>query len=291
MPTKKQKQAREKVSKVRIRTDVKPHNVFISWSGARSKHIATALTAWLPTVLQQAKPWLSRNIEKGTRPLEEITCALETIEVGISCLTPENLSAPWILFEGGALSKRLGDQSRLCTYLLAGLEPKEVVLPLGMFQHTRALKDETKEMLVSLNKVIGDEPVADSVLDTTFEKMWPDLEESIEKMPAADSHVPDKRTEKDMIAEILAWTRQMGLRDKSREEERRTAENYRLLFGKDVANTLAWVPHHGFRPVNPINDEEWTKSGVINCPVCGTASVKVVRGGLKECERCGARNW
>lgn|SRR6185312_5100251 len=99
----------------------KPHNIFVSWSGPRSKHVAKALNDWLPTVLQSARPWFSTlSIDKGGRPLEQIAKALDSIEVGISCLTPENLKPPWILYEGGALSKRIGEKSRLCTYLLGG---------------------------------------------------------------------------------------------------------------------------------------------------------------------------
>ena len=56
-------------------------------------------------VIQSAKPWMSEtDIEKGTRGLSELAKALEAIKVGISCLTPENLSAPWLLFEAGARS-------------------------------------------------------------------------------------------------------------------------------------------------------------------------------------------
>ena len=89
---------------------MKPANVFISWSGSRSKHVATVLSTWLPAILQSAKPWLSQNIDKGARPLEEISKALDSIQIGISCLTPENLTASWILYEGGALSKGIGDK-------------------------------------------------------------------------------------------------------------------------------------------------------------------------------------
>jgi len=68
------------------------YNVFISWSGERSKKVAVALYDWLPMVLQTARPWMSKeDIEKGSRGLEEIGRALETMSVGIICLTPENV--------------------------------------------------------------------------------------------------------------------------------------------------------------------------------------------------------
>ena len=43
-------------------------NVFISWSGPRSKSAADALKDWLPLVVPTASPWVSAtDIDKGTR--------------------------------------------------------------------------------------------------------------------------------------------------------------------------------------------------------------------------------
>jgi hypothetical protein len=182
----------------------KPPNIFISWSGPRSKHIAKALNEWLPTVLQSARPWFSTlSIDKGSRPLDEIAKALDSIEIGISCLTPENLTAPWLLYEAGALSKRIGTKARLCTYLLGGLGPESVPPPLGMFQHTRADKEETKHMLRSINIAISDDPVPEQALDKLFDKMWPDVEQSIKTMPLPEKDVPEKRSVEEMVAEVL----------------------------------------------------------------------------------------
>jgi hypothetical protein len=38
------------------------------------------------------------DVEKGSRWFEEVAGALESAKVGICCLTPENLNAPWLLF-------------------------------------------------------------------------------------------------------------------------------------------------------------------------------------------------
>ena len=106
------------------------HNVFISWSGLRSQHVAQALREWLPVVLQTAKPWMSASdIEKGSRGLDEVSSRLQGMKVGIVCLTPENMDAPWILYEAGALSKTIDDKMRLCTYLLGGLQFQDVKAP------------------------------------------------------------------------------------------------------------------------------------------------------------------
>jgi hypothetical protein len=73
--------------------------VFISWSGERSKAVAEALHDWLPNVIQTVRPWVSlADIEKGTRWNTDIASQLAECRVGLICLTPENVSAPWLLF-------------------------------------------------------------------------------------------------------------------------------------------------------------------------------------------------
>jgi TIR domain len=82
--------------------------VFISWSGVRSTAVAQTLHDWLPQVMNAVEPWMSsEDMRKGS--LWRLTLAeeLESTHVGVICLTPENLRAPWLLFEAGALSKRV----------------------------------------------------------------------------------------------------------------------------------------------------------------------------------------
>src|SRR5262249_35845537 len=111
----------------------KAHNVFISWSGQRSRFVADVLRNWLPMIVQAAKPWMSdTDIDKGSRGLHEIGRGLDGMKVGIVCLTPENLNVPWVLYEAGALSKTIDNKTRLCTYLLASLQFQDVKPPLGM---------------------------------------------------------------------------------------------------------------------------------------------------------------
>lgn len=184
------------------------HNIFISWSGPRSQRIAEVLRGWLPLVIQAARPWMSdREVPKGSRGLHEVARALEGIKVGITCLTPENLAAPWILYEAGALSKALDDETRLCTYLLGGLEFQDVKPPLGMFQATKAEKEETRKLVQSINMAIGGDPVPEPNLNEIFDAMWPKLEEKLRTMPSAEEDVDAKRSPDEMIAEILEISR------------------------------------------------------------------------------------
>jgi len=84
--------------------------VFISWSGEHSGEVAKALQQWLPRVLQAVRPWLSSaSIDPGARWSDEVAGALEELNFGILCLTPENLTSAWLLFEAGALSKTVSE--------------------------------------------------------------------------------------------------------------------------------------------------------------------------------------
>lgn len=185
------------------------YNVFISWSRDRSYTVAKALRAWLPKIIQTAKPWMSdTDIEKGSRSINEITKALQGIRVGIVCLTPENQAEPWLLFEAGALSKIITDEkTRLCTYLIGGLEKADVKQPLGMFQHTLSEKEETRGLVHTINKAVSDHPVSEQNLDDIFNAMWPEMEKAIAALPPAVSPVTSKRSAEDMIVEILELVR------------------------------------------------------------------------------------
>lgn len=186
----------------------KPFNIFISWSVARSHSAAEFLHKWLPKVIQTAKPWLSTDdIEKGSRSQDEIAKVLKCSKFGIICLTPENREKPWVLFEAGALSKAFDDRARVCTYLLGGLEPKDVTQPLGLFQATRADKHDTRKLLHTINAAVSDEAIREEDLNELFDAMWPKLEEALNKLPPADEATPPTRQIEDMVAEILEITR------------------------------------------------------------------------------------
>lgn len=186
----------------------KSYNVFIGWSGERSRLVAEFLRGWISKVVQAARPWMSEtDIEKGSRGLEEVAKALADIKVGITCLTPENLQRQWILFEAGALSNTIGDRNRLCTYLIAGLEPQDVTPPLGMFQATRATKSDTLKLVRTINKAVGDRPVPEQDLDELFAAMWPTLEQRLQTLPPSDIKATPKRSIEEVVAEILEIVR------------------------------------------------------------------------------------
>ena len=182
--------------------------VFISWSGVRSRHIAESFQSWLGLVIQSVEPWISPDIEKGLRWSVELSEKLEKARIGIICLTKENIPAPWLLFEAGALSKIKADH--VCTFLY-DLSPGDIEFPLAQFQHTENKKDDIFKLVYAINNAsakVGEKPLTDANLKKSFDTYWGQLEEALQKTPP--SNVQSKkpmREEKDVLQEILETMR------------------------------------------------------------------------------------
>ena len=152
--------------------------VFISWSGDISHKVAmeAVLYGWLPDVIQSIDPYVSsEDIHKGTRWIMDISTELEKSAFGILCVTKDNLNAPWLNFEAGALS-RSAKKGRVAPFLF-GVDLSEIKeSPLGQFQATTFDKADVKKLLDSLNTA-GDTPLLDKGrLNGAFGRLWPDLE-------------------------------------------------------------------------------------------------------------------
>jgi hypothetical protein len=181
-------------------------NIFISWSGSRSKLLAESLRDWLPKVIQKLNPWISASdIDKGSRWLKEISAKLESTSFGIICITPDNLNEPWILFEAGALSKAI-DNSLVCP-ILFHLDPSSLKGPLSQFQATQVSKDDILKLLKTLNKNLKDDKLSEKQLEETFELWWPKLKSEIDNIPSADQKAVTMRSTEDILLEILRIVR------------------------------------------------------------------------------------
>jgi hypothetical protein len=180
--------------------------VFISWSGERSKVIAEALHDWLPSVIQTVQTWISdSDIQKGERWAARLAAELEQTKIGIICLTPDNLNSPWIIFEAGALSKTLVD-THVCP-LLFELDSSDIQGPLTQFHHTKAEKEDVRKLVQTINEAQGDKAIPVKQVDTAFERGWPELDQLLKKVPDVQTKQKIKRTERDMIEEILELIR------------------------------------------------------------------------------------
>lgn len=184
-------------------------DIFISWSGKRSRAFAEALRDWLPMIINAARPFLSSSdIDKGARWSTEIATRLEKAKAGIICLTPSNMQSEWILFEAGALSKTLAD-TYVCT-LLIDMKPTDVKGPLSQFQATTASEADMLQLVKTLNSKLGESAVQVAQLEKAFKLMWPELSAQIQSLPKdADAKVPGRSSE-DMLEELLALVRNLS---------------------------------------------------------------------------------
>ena len=123
--------------------------VFISWSGNKSHKVAMIFREWLPSVIQSLEPYVSsEDIDKGARWSSDIAKELEDSTFGILCVTKDNLHAPWLSFEAGALSKTM-DKSFVTPFLF-DIKRSEVNGPILQFQSTVFEKEDIKKLIHTL---------------------------------------------------------------------------------------------------------------------------------------------
>ncbi|MDU6911715.1 MAG: toll/interleukin-1 receptor domain-containing protein [Streptococcus salivarius] len=158
--------------------------IFLSWSGDRSKYLAKCFKEWLPNVLQYVDPYMSeKDIKLGERWGKSIEENLRSNDFGLVFITPENIDAPWINFEAGALSKSL--QSRLVPILY---DANVTILnngPLKQFQSSKEVSKELiKQLILDINEFAEEtEHLKEERLESAFDKWWSDLDEQLKKTP------------------------------------------------------------------------------------------------------------
>lgn len=180
--------------------------VFVSWSGDRSREVGTTLSIWMRDIFPDVDPWMSaHDIHAGTSWGQELNSGLELSNFGVLCLTPENISAPWILFEAGALAKA-STIARVVPYLF-GFSHSNIGYPLAQFQ--RVLSDEqgTRQLFESINRT-RDSPLEDERLRRLFTKWcWPELETTLKAIPPFAGTEPPASAERELLEAILEFVR------------------------------------------------------------------------------------
>lgn len=186
--------------------------VFISWSGNTSLKVAQIFREWLPSVIQSIEPYVSsEDIDKGARWSTDIAKELEDSTFGILCVTKDNLEAPWLSFEAGALSKTM--EKAFVNPFLFDIKRSEVKGPILQFQSTIFEKDDIKKMVKTLNKACGDVSISETRLDKSFDVWYPTLEEELNKLKKDKDTIDENKEIKDsvhsseMLEEILELSR------------------------------------------------------------------------------------
>jgi len=184
--------------------------IFLSWSGNRSKNIASALKGWLPFVFQGLNVWMSeQDIQAGSKWGAELGQALAECKLGVICLTAESLESRWLTFEAGALSTAIAG-SRVIPYRFQ-LERSDISPPLSQFQDVAADEAGTLSLVRSINDALGRPWPEEETLRTVFQKWWPTLLEQLQKIEHIEQR--EVRTDRELLEEILDLARQTGIRD------------------------------------------------------------------------------
>jgi len=151
--------------------------VFVSWSGDRSGYVASALSALLKATIPGVPVWTSQqDVDVGHPWHDTLRRVLDTSQYGILCLTPENLNAPWLLYEAGAISKSI-ESARVVPYLL-NVKGSDLAPPLSIFQGVPADEAGTWRLLKSVASTLPP-PLDEAGLRTAFDVHWPAFHDRI----------------------------------------------------------------------------------------------------------------
>ena len=243
--------------------------VLISWSGELSHRVALELHKWLPLFVQAVQPWVSsEDIAKGTLWRIELAKELEEGSVGILCITRDNVGAPWVNYEAGALGKTPGT-SRVIPFLFE-MRPSDVHGPIadlqGSIYERGSVKnqEEFRKLLVSLNTAQVPPCAPEAVLDTIFEKMWPDFAPVLEALAAeaerlAAEPAPKAPDPSEVLEEVLQAVRDQGriitnavgdhrwtFRGNTRLDPLSRADYRQIAMGLEMLKTLAEIDERGY---------------------------------------------
>jgi len=181
--------------------------IFLSWSGLLSQSVAEILRKYLPVMINDVKPFLSKHdVESGSRWNIELMRELGESSFGILCLTSENLNSNWLLFEAGALTKHV--EARACGLLIGSLKATDVSGPLSQFQHRAFSREDFDGLLKDINAKL-EKPLEVSQLSLIIDKWWPDIEReyqnALSAKPSESRRVP--RDQRDIMEEVLGRIR------------------------------------------------------------------------------------
>lgn len=210
--------------------------------------VAKALAELLPDVVQDLKAWMSaHDIGAGARWGHELHQQLESSNFGILCLTPENITAPWLLYEAGSLAKSVSD-SRVVPFRLR-LSATDVPFPLAQFQGVDADEVGTKRLVESLNGGLK-QPMEQDRLARVFQRWWPDLRARIDQIPAELERAQVHRPDRELLEEILKV-----VRDNARSA---TPENPEAFSDTKVPKSAIWRTVHEVKEaeLERMTDEE-----------------------------------
>ena len=203
--------------------------IFISWSDETGYAIASILGGWIPSVIQAVETYVSpEDSRKGTKWVNEVSQELNRSSLGIVCVVPGNIGAPWLNFEAGVLSESL-DVARVIP-LLVGVERSELDNgPLAQFPSAIYGKNDLYQILETINENTEKMRLSKERLRDSFELWWPKLDLDVESIMGKEiketrhidkpeivpnTHKPGKTPERAIETEKKSETKETPVPDK-----------------------------------------------------------------------------
>ncbi len=155
--------------------------IFFSWSGQLSKKIAKILKPWIEEDIfpsENIDVFISdEDIQYGAEWYQDVKRNLIECDLAIIFLTPENMNAPWLNFEAGAIA--IGENNSPVIAFLIDVPSQNIKSPLKQYQ-CLDINNETINKLVCDIKQIGNfkTPSLEHI-DVILEKSYASLKSSI----------------------------------------------------------------------------------------------------------------
>jgi TIR domain len=166
------------------------------------------------------------DIGAGERWNEGISRALSESEVGLICVTRDNLDSRWLLFEAGALAKSV-DKARVVPILL-NLTSTDLQGPLAQFQSVESTKAGFSNLFLTLHRVMEKPLISREDVVANIEAFWPQFYQVIEELIAKSSMQTESapiRGDRELLEEILKIMRGLGRVEAKKLELKEGIEN------------------------------------------------------------------
>ncbi len=145
-------------------------NIFLSYSGEKSKRVAKALSEFLRKVVQDISvSFPEADIAIGEHWRSSIEHAYSEADLSIVCVTPENVEKPWIHFEVGSLA---GKGVQVIPFL-CDMEPAELPSPLSAFQSIKVNENGLWNLVQLIQSLQSNQPNLPNDRKESFDRNWP----------------------------------------------------------------------------------------------------------------------
>lgn len=216
--------------------------LFISWSKSLSKSHARCFRDWIGKVFQEVEPFMSdQDISLGRKGIPVIEEKLNAIDFGVVFVSSENIDAPWINYEAGALSRAVNLPESKVVPILIDVDISDLgTAPLSGFQGFKADKEGMLRLSRSINESLARQ-LQNSDMEEAFDTWWPKLESCWSKIPAAGSVEKPQPTLESLSSQIDDLTKIIV---SLRNSERATSNALLELLLKDIVISM--------KPINSI---------------------------------------